>query len=240
MNEEWKDVKGYEGRYKVSSFGNVYSYYVDRNLSIAANKTGYKYVVLKKDGKQKHMQVHRLVAEAFIPNPKNLPIINHKDINVSNNHVDNLEWCDYHYNNTYDNAQLKRGEVLSKHVYAYDKNGDLVHEYNSTNEAGMVLNIGSQSVSWCCLGKLKTYKGLVWSYNKLSKQDVLDRFEKVSRKGMSKSIPIDQFDLNGNLIGKYKSMREAERKLKINRHSIASVCRGISEQTHNFIFKYAD
>ena len=238
--EEWKDVVGYEGLYKVSNFGNVYSCYVNRNLSQGNHKDGYKFVILRKNGNDKYKTVHRLVAEAFIPNPNNLPLINHRDENPSNNYIDNLEWCDYLYNNTYNNVHLKRAEYFSKKVYAYNKDGDLAYEYNSTHDAERDLNIGSNNISYCCLGNTLTYKGFVWSYNKLSKQDVLDRFEKTNRKGKPKSISVNQFDLNGNFINSYKSVREAGRELKINRYAIASVCRRESEQTHGFIFEYAD
>ncbi len=85
-----KDIKGYEGLYSITSCGKVYSYIKNRFLKPYYNGSGYFRVSLK--GKQK--AVHRLVAEAYIDNPKNLPEVNHKDLNKENNCINNLEWCD--------------------------------------------------------------------------------------------------------------------------------------------------
>lgn len=106
MEEIWKDIEGYEGLYQVSNLGKVKSLNYNKTakselLKLRKNTNGYTRVVLYKNRKAKDYQVHRLVAEAFIPNPNNYPIINHKDENKTNNRVDNLEWCTYLYNNTY-------------------------------------------------------------------------------------------------------------------------------------------
>lgn len=123
-----KSVKGYEGYYEVDQFGRVYS--VDRVISVndngrqydkplkakqmkqAMHTQGYKTVSLTKEGKTKGMYVHRIVAEAFIPNENDLPMVNHKDEDRTNNFVENLEWCTAQYNNTYGNAQKKRVKKL--------------------------------------------------------------------------------------------------------------------------------
>lgn len=109
--EEWKDIKGYEGLYQISNFGRVKSLigwngkkYISREKILKVsrqgiNKTYCRYKVdLIKDGKRKNFKVHRLVAEAFIPNPNNYKEVNHKDSNPLNNCVYNLEWCDHEYN----------------------------------------------------------------------------------------------------------------------------------------------
>lgn len=120
--EVWRDIEGYEGLYQVSSWGNVKSlgngksnnknYCKERILKAGKAKIGYLYVYLMKDGVGKTCRVNRLVAKAFLPNPSNLPIINHKDENKLNNNVNNLEWCSYSYNNTYNNKAKKIGEKL--------------------------------------------------------------------------------------------------------------------------------
>ena len=94
MEEIWKDVVGYEGLYEVSNFGNVRSlfrYKKQLRWDVANNR--YATVQLFKNKIGKRLLVHRLVAEAFLPNPRNLPVVNHKDENKLNNNVDNLEWC---------------------------------------------------------------------------------------------------------------------------------------------------
>lgn len=101
MQEIWKPIKGYEGLYEVSSLGNVKSLRRNVFLKPGRKESGYLIVSLYKHNSGKNFYVHRLVAEAFIPNPDNLPIINHKDEVKTNNCVDNLEWCDYKYNNSF-------------------------------------------------------------------------------------------------------------------------------------------
>lgn len=112
----WKDIPGYEGKYQVSNTGEVRSLNYNgtrksKVLKQGTDKDGYKRVHLYKNGKNKNYLVHRLVAQAFLPNPNNYPIINHKDENPSNNYYKNLEWCTYEYNNNYGNCRKKRSEA---------------------------------------------------------------------------------------------------------------------------------
>lgn len=99
MNEViWKDVVGYEGRYQVSSNGDVYSLVTNKFMKLHENDDGYLGLQLRKDGKHKNWLVHVLVAQAFIPNPDNLSDVNHKDLDKKNNRVDNLEWVTHQEN----------------------------------------------------------------------------------------------------------------------------------------------
>ena len=103
---KWKEIKGYEGKYMISTGGDVVS--LPRECGFGTRKEerprkqsvtrGYATCALSINKKIKHYLVHRLVADAFIPNPKNYPQINHKDGNKTNNHIDNLEWCDRSHN----------------------------------------------------------------------------------------------------------------------------------------------
>ena len=116
MEEIWKEVPGYEGYYWVSNFGNVKS--VPRQGSRGGimagriDKKGYKDFTFRKDGEQTTMKCHRLVAMAFLPNPNNLPEVNHKDENKLNNRVDNLEWCTTAYNHEYGTRTLRCGKPI--------------------------------------------------------------------------------------------------------------------------------
>ena len=114
MSEEWRPIEGYEGLYEVSSYGRVrsldryvktcyeaYKLHKGKILSPAKDKNGYLKVHLCCNGKHNIIRVHRLVCKAFIPNPDNLPEVNHKDEDKTNNSVDNLEWCDRSYNISY-------------------------------------------------------------------------------------------------------------------------------------------
>lgn len=117
----WRDIPNYEGLYQVSNTGRVRSLNYRRTAKTkvrkqGTNKLGYKNVNLCKDGKRKGYLVHRLVAQAFIPNPNNYPVVNHKDENPSNNTVWNLEWCTQEYNINYGNCKQKIKEAKSDNV----------------------------------------------------------------------------------------------------------------------------
>lgn len=135
-NEIWKPVVGYEGLYEVSNTGNVKSLgnKVWKNARIlkpqVRGKSGYLFVRLSKDGQAKGINIHRLVAETFIPNPLNLPIVNHKDENRTNNHVDNLEWCTVSYNSKYSmKLHPERGMDCYKKCFI-DKDGKMKSSFS--------------------------------------------------------------------------------------------------------------
>ena len=149
--ETWVDIEGYEGMYQVSTLGRVRSldrvvrganamsdsYQINlkgRILKQGMALNGYLFVVLCKDGKHKHATVHRLVAETFIPNPDNLPEINHKDENKSNNVVSNLEWCDRSYNVNYGTSLEKRSRKCFKRLEQLTMDGQHVAYYESVAE----------------------------------------------------------------------------------------------------------
>lgn len=167
--EEWKSIKNYEGLYEVSSLGNVKS--LPRNttkgriLKQSKQAQGYRFVYLSKNGISKKHTIHRLVAQAFIPNPNNYPVINHKDGNVENNCVDNLEFCTQSHN-IKEAYRLgleipvwlnKKGKNhnRSKAVNQYDKNGNLIKTWDCIRDASKELNIYSSNIVMCC----KHYRG---------------------------------------------------------------------------------
>lgn len=170
--EIWKDIKGYEGLYQVSNFGRVKSLvnnkgqYREKILNpIIGN--GYYRVRLFKNKQNKLYSVHRLVAEAFIPNPDNLPQVNHRDENKLNNSVDNLEWCDNKFNMNYGTARQRMVEKQSKKVYQYDLEGNLIKIYNSVSETEKD-GFMTTAVSACCRNEKyrHTHKGYRWEYKK--------------------------------------------------------------------------
>ena len=114
MEEIWKDIEGYEGIYQVSNNGRVRSllYNKIKMLKTQTYKRGYKYIALSKNGEKKKYKIHRLVAQAFIPNPNNYPQINHKDEDKSNNYINNLEWCTPKYNNNFGTRNERAGQSL--------------------------------------------------------------------------------------------------------------------------------
>lgn len=169
MEEIWRDIKGYEGLYQVSNLGNVKSLCYNKTkisklLRIyknSNNDSGYYRTSLNKNGIRKHFYVHRLVGEAFIPNPNNLPCVNHIDEDKSNNCVENLEWCSIKYNVNYGTRNEKAAQYFRKPVLQYTKEGEFVKEWKSIKEAENSIGIRT-GISCCIRGKSKTSGGFVW------------------------------------------------------------------------------
>ena len=169
--ENWKAIAGYEGLYEISDMGRVKSINynhtgTEKILKPQKNTHGYLFVDLCKDGKVKHTLVHRIVAEAFIPNPNNLETVNHKDEVKTNNTVTNLEWMSKRDNINYGTHNKRMAEALSKQVKMFDKKtGELLETFPSTMEAERVTGIDQSSISKCCNGKYKSAGGYMWKYS---------------------------------------------------------------------------
>lgn len=179
--EIYKSIKGFDG-YEISNKGNVkslekdlirksklgkeYVYHQKESiLKTRIDRDGYKLVNLWKEGKSFTLKVHRLVAEAFIPNYNNYPIINHKDENPANNSVENLEWCNHSYNNSYGDAGYKRALKEGKPLIAY-KDGVEVGRYISSYDAANSLGCSSGNIRAMLRGNEypKTIKGYTFKY----------------------------------------------------------------------------
>ena len=166
--ETWKEIAGYEGIYEVSDQGRVKSLWHGKEKILKPGKTtrGYLKVNLYKDGHRKPLLVHRLVSEAFIPNPQGLETVNHKDEDKTNNKVGNLEWMSQKDNNNYGTRNKRAGDALSKQVQMFDKSTcELLATFPSTMEADRVTGIAKQNISACCLGKRKSSGGYIWRYS---------------------------------------------------------------------------
>ena len=158
--EEWRDIKGYEGKYMVSNLGRVKSLNYRRTgkekiMKVYPDKDSYLYVELCKDGKGKWYRINRLVAQAFLENPDNLPEVNHKDKIRTNNNVENLEWCTTQYNVEYSKA---------KAVIGINKVSGLIVEFPSAREAERCTGINNGNITKCCKGKVNSAGGHIWFY----------------------------------------------------------------------------
>lgn len=190
MNEEWRDIKGYEGLYQVSNLGRVKSLRYKRGkqekvLDGWITKERYRMVSFYKDNKRKDYLVHRLVAEAFIPNPDNKPFIDHIDTNRTNNKIDNLRWATQKENCNNDISKKKyidsskrlyisgksnkiigakgKDNPRSKKIIQLTLNNEPIKIWDSVREVGRH-GFLSSCVGHCCRGKRKTHKGFKWMY----------------------------------------------------------------------------
>lgn len=160
--EEWKDVIGYEGLYQVSNHGIVKrDGHVLKNLK---HNTGYLFVQLSKNGKVQNKFIHRLVAEAFLPNPFNHPQVNHLDECKDNNCVTNLEWCTAKYNSCYGSRLERVRKGKSKKIVQYSLSGIFIQEWESSTEASEQLGISQTGIVHCCKGVTKTSGNYIWKY----------------------------------------------------------------------------
>ena len=158
-----REIKGYEGKYLIDENGNIYSKNINKLINHRENKAGYKIVDLYSNNQRKQLLVHRLVALTFIPNPNNYPCVNHKDQNVRNNNVNNLEWCTYKYNLEYSNIIQKANNATKKKVLQIDKlTGQVIKCFESTMEASRQTGIHDGNICECCKKTRKTAGGFIW------------------------------------------------------------------------------
>lgn len=157
--EIWKDINGYEGLYEVSNLGRVKS---KRKILKPINGE-YLKVGLSKNGVQKTLYIHRLVAETFL-GKSNLQV-NHKDENKHNNYVDNLEWISFKENMNYGTKQDRESKAKTKyHINQYDKEGNLIKQWFNLREVVLKTKYKKENIRYCCIGKYKYAYGYKWEY----------------------------------------------------------------------------
>ncbi len=153
----WKKVNGY-ANYSVSTTGQVRNDKTGKVLSPALDSNGYYFVILCKDGKKWHGYIHKLVATAFIPNPRNLREIHHRDENKRNNHKDNLRWCTHTENMNY---SRRRGSTTAKKAVICVETGEV---YSSVEEASKATMRSPTALRKCLNKQTRTCAGLHWRY----------------------------------------------------------------------------
>lgn len=172
MKEIWKDIPDFEGLYQVSNTGKVKSFRKSTKygsqpeyiLNPTICNHGYAQVTLYDKARKKKYTVHRLVAELFIPNPDNLPQINHKDEDKTNNNVDNLEWCTAAYNNAYGSAKIRAIDTMSKPIEQLTYDGKVIAIYRSAKVASEILGFGKNAIRTAIINHSQS-NGYFWRYS---------------------------------------------------------------------------
>lgn len=246
------------GTVKNSSDGNEF-------ISLINHSEGYKCVALSDNGMTKRFFVHRLVAEAFIPNPNNLPQVNHIDGNKQNNCVSNLEWCTARENirHAIDTGLIPYGvrspykinnklyfKENAKPVYKFTMDGKLIKKWRCALDASSSLGIPNNKIYMCCNNQISYTNGFLFSYtdfakpvlsapkskNGLSKRKANNDVPKIRRTRR----PISQYDLDGNLIAKFNDTKTASLQTGVSKTGISLCCSGKRKQSNGFVWKYAD
>lgn len=171
--EIWKDIEGYEGLYQISSEGRVKSLgngksnnSKERILKSRKDKDGYLLVNLYKEGKMRSYLVHRLVAQAFLENPNNLPQVNHRNEYKTDNRVENIEYCDCSYNINFGTRNERVVKAESIPILQFSKTGEFIRKWESGTQIEKELGFYNSNICMCCKGKIKTAYRYVWGYEK--------------------------------------------------------------------------
>lgn len=223
--EEWRDILGFEELYQVSNFGNVRTVKNgEAEMSQQENRNGYMTVHLRNKGVERRAMVHRLVAEAFIPNPDGLRDVNHKNGNKSDNRVENLEWVSHSDNMTHSFRELGKNV---RHIVQLDLDNNFIERWNSIIEASEATGICRTDIGECCRGNRKHTKGYKWKYEEdyeePKKYWFIDAFGNIVQNEITKHCGDEYTDMsneyeNQKSIGNYfETRKEAEvavRKLK--------------------------
>lgn len=231
-NELWRDVPNYEGLYMVSSIGRVKSirrknsvgrYIKEKIFSARENNHGYPSVSIMKNGKSKNVRVHRLVAEAFIPNPDNLPEVNHIDENKSNNRVENLEWVTQQQNITRNDLHIRGGKNRLRSVLQCNEKGEAIKEYESAKCAAQETGFSYDAIKKHCTGFVEgMYKGYYWKYKNGKR---------------NKYTSVSMYDMDWNFIRNYISVKSAARELGVSGTQIFSCINGKASSAYGYKWK---
>ena len=236
--EVWKDIDGYEDSYQVSNLGRVKTkkdkilykipceYYKNKKIIILReykNKNGYIQIRLRKNGRFYNHSVHRIVAATFIPNPRNLPDINHRDENKSNNCANNLEWCNATYNNNYGTCKARSSATLRQKAYNgtpvlfFDNKGELLSEFPSISEASRYYPI---SRSMLKKNKDGAVKGDIIFFHKDSFNE--DKLKKIAQKVFESKVI--QLTKDGSFVKCYDSIHDASKATGVKYSQILWCC----------------
>lgn len=255
MEEIWKDIEGFEGLYKVSNLGRVASVhrynrgriFGDKIKQPSIDKRNRITMELNRYGKAYRFVLARLVAKAFIPNPDNLPQVNHKDENPLNNVVTNLEWCTAKYNCNYGTRVQRIKEKQNMAIMQYTLDGEFVAEYDSMHIAADAIKQDAGHICDCCLGKRSYAYGYFWRYKddelyEIAKKRLAKKIEQGRKsradKFAEKALNVIQLDMNGNYIQTFQSTKLAAIAVGSYTPCIINCCNGKTKHVKGYKFVY--
>jgi hypothetical protein len=243
MKEIWKDIKGYEGFYRVSNYGRIWSNKSNKTLRCFNDKRGYARLILRKNNQNIGWLVHRLVAIAFIENKHNYLYVNHKDENPRNNKADNLEWCTHQYNCNYGTAIKRRvkntnykdiADKNSIEVAQYDLRGNLLRVWKSANDCRRELGFDNSAIAKCCNGEIESSCGFMWKYVYEEAEQSIPAYISGNKK------KIIQCYKNGITVKAWNGIREAERALGMSNGLISGCINGKYRTAGGYTWKLGE
>ena len=251
MKEIWKDVTGFEEAYQVSNYGRIKrkkrtdshnKTHEERIMSPTIYRNGYMNVDLRMNNKSRRVSVHRLVAETFIENPLNLPQVNHKDENKTNNHVSNLEWCTAQYNIRYNNGVERRRSTIiekSNKVCKYSLEGEFIEEFKCPTDAALSVNGSVGEILSCCchLPHSISHKGFLWRF---SSECGYNKIEPYRIKKSSLCRRVGQYTSNGEFIQYFDSVQKSAEHVNAQPSNIRRCCKGLTQTCMGFRWRYMD
>lgn len=261
MNEIWKDIPGYAGQYRVSNHGNVFSSKSNKFLKPTISNTGYAHVQLYDEHRYAVVNVHRLVADAFLPNQNRLPEINHIDGDKLNNHVDNLEWVSRSDNQKHaiksglrtPSPKIRNADCYSvsgKIILQYSVQGDFIRAWDSFSEAAHAYDCSVSTISSCVCGKIRSCRGFIWKSHEGGEiqthiQGIIEHGGKsINRNHSQKTIriskPIAQYSKDGSLISVWESYKDIVAQTGFDNGNIFACINGRRKTAYGFIWKYAE
>ena len=258
--EIWKDIDGYEGRYRISNKGNIYSYLSKKIMKPSLSSTGYLHIQLYGTNGSSVRLVHKLVAETFLQNPDNKPEVNHKDGNKANNKMENLEKKTKSENQIHAIKHgLRKSSPLegvfgadnpnSKRILQYNLNGEFIKMWDSISQASKAIGCSESTLASCLHGRIKSCKGFMWKYYDveivqnippINRKIANNRGHRGPQKNKRACRKIVQCTPDGKFVKEWNSYIELVSETGYDNGNIYACINGRRKSSYGYVWKYSD